>query len=220
MKKNKIIDDYKAVIFFFFFSLVDSMWVWDKVDEEFLGKRGFAVPKDYQKTIQPMGLEKVADYTIERFNLKDSKESVLKEWHDMAVDAYATRVKLKPGARRYIEYLREKKVIISVATSNGIELVEKCLKGLGIYECFHSITTASEVSRGKGFPDIYDKSCSKMGIDKNKTIVFEDILEAIKGAKDGGYTVIAMEDEGSLGDKVNIKKISDGYIKDFREMIN
>ena len=81
----------------------------------------------------------------------------------MAVDAYATRVKLKPGARRYIG-IAKRKVIISVATSNGIELVEKCLKGLGIYECFHSITTASEVSRGKGFPDIYDKSCSKMGI--------------------------------------------------------
>ena len=112
MKKNKIIDDYKAVIFDLDGTLVDSMWVWDKVDEEFLGKRGFAVPKDYQKTIQPMGLEKVADYTIERFNLKDSKESVLKEWHDMAVDAYATRVKLKPGARRYIEYLREKNLII------------------------------------------------------------------------------------------------------------
>ena len=42
----------KGVIFDLDGTLIDSMWVWDQVDRDFLGARGFEVPPDYQKEIQ------------------------------------------------------------------------------------------------------------------------------------------------------------------------
>lgn len=46
----------KGVIFDLDGTLIDSMWVWDQVDKDFLGARGFEVPLDYQKEIQALGL--------------------------------------------------------------------------------------------------------------------------------------------------------------------
>ncbi|MFR6563235.1 MAG: hypothetical protein ACLUR5_16040 [Eubacterium ventriosum] len=38
--------------------LLDSSWVWEKVDEKFLGDRGFQVPDDYVDEISPLGAER------------------------------------------------------------------------------------------------------------------------------------------------------------------
>ena len=52
-------------------TVLDSSWVWDKVDVKFLGDRGFDVPKDYVESISPMGAQKAAVYTNERFGLQN-----------------------------------------------------------------------------------------------------------------------------------------------------
>jgi HAD superfamily hydrolase (TIGR01509 family) len=193
--------------------------VWRQIDIEFLGKRGFDVPEDYMKIIAPMGFEATADYTIKRFGLKETREAVVKEWYDMAIDAYSNRVFLKDGVKEYLSYLKENGKLMSVATASDMRLVEPVLKNNGIEGYFNNITTLKEVNRGKGFPDIYDKSAEKMNIESDKCIVFEDIIQGIKGAKDGGYRTVGVYDEHFDNDKEKIKKICDMYIQDFKEMI-
>jgi HAD superfamily hydrolase (TIGR01509 family) len=193
--------------------------VWRQIDIEFLGKRGFDVPEDYMKIIAPTGFEATADYTIKRFGLKETREAVVKEWYDMAIDAYSNRVFLKDGVKEYLSYLKENGKLMSVATASDMRLVEPVLKNNGIEGYFNNITTLKEVNRGKGFPDIYDKSAEKMNIESDKCIVFEDIIQGIKGAKDGGYRTVGVYDEHFDNDKEKIKKICDMYIQDFKEMI-
>lgn len=41
--------EIKGAIFDLDGTLLDSMWVWNQVDIDFLGKRGFDVPPDYPK---------------------------------------------------------------------------------------------------------------------------------------------------------------------------
>jgi HAD superfamily hydrolase (TIGR01509 family) len=171
------------------------------------------------KIIAPMGFEATADYTIKRFGLKETREAVVKEWYDMAIDAYSNRVFLKDGVKEYLSYLKENGKLMSVATASDMRLVEPVLKNNGIEGYFNNITTLKEVNRGKGFPDIYDKSAEKMNIESDKCIVFEDIIQGIKGAKDGGYRTVGVYDEHFDNDKEKIKKICDMYIQDFKEMI-
>jgi beta-phosphoglucomutase-like phosphatase (HAD superfamily) len=211
---------FKGVIFDLDGTLVESHGVWEQIDIDFLGERGFEVPADYGKVVSAMDFQQAAVYTKQRFSLDESIGQICQCWRDMAIWHYTNDISAVSGAVDFVRSLHCGGTKLALATASSSELYEPVLRRHGILDCFDFFATTKDVERGKGFPDIYDKSCSKMGIDKNKTIVFEDILEAIKGAKDGGYTVIAMEDEVSLGDKVNIKKISDGYIKDFREMIN
>ena len=36
-------------------TLLDSMGIWHQIDVDFLAKRGFEVPEDYQRVITPHG---------------------------------------------------------------------------------------------------------------------------------------------------------------------
>ena len=79
----KQLDDVKAVIFDLDGTLVDSMWMWETIDIEFLGKYGYSCPPELQKTIEGMGFTETAVYFKERFSLPLSIEEIKQIWTDM-----------------------------------------------------------------------------------------------------------------------------------------
>lgn len=126
----------KGVIFDLDGTLIDSMWVWDQVDKDFLGARGFEVPLDYQKEIQALGFYETACYTIDRFGLKERPEDIMKEWNDMAEQTYHKEVKIKPYARELLVCLREQGIHLGVATASYASLFVECLKRNKVYDLF------------------------------------------------------------------------------------
>lgn len=209
----------EGVIFDLDGTLIDSMWVWEQIDYDFLGKRGIAVPEDYVDIITPMGFEQCADYTIDRFGLKETKEQVMDEWHQLAIEAYSSKVRVKDGVSNFLNYLKENEVKMSIATANSMDLIEPALRNNGIEQYFHNITTLSEVNRGKEFPDIYDLSAKRMDVNQKKCVVFEDIIEGITSAKSGGYTVVGVYDKRSETRVPLLKKAADYFIYDYNECI-
>ena len=67
-----ILDHIKAVIFDLDGTLVDSMWMWEDIDIEYLGRYGLSCPEDLQKAIEGMSFTETAVYFKERFGLPDS----------------------------------------------------------------------------------------------------------------------------------------------------
>lgn len=209
-----------GVIFDLDGTLVDSMWVWEQIDIDFLGKRGFEVPEDYLDAITPMGYEACADYTINRFGLKETREEIIREWFSMAIDAYANDVVLKPGALDFIRYLHSRDIKMSVATASDMELVIPVLTHNEIIHYFDNITTVKEAKRGKGYPDVYDLSADKMKSERKKCVVFEDIIEGLKGAKLGGYKTVGVYDKRSKKTVEELSKLCDMFIYDFKECMS
>ncbi len=209
-----------GVIFDLDGTLVDSMWVWEQIDIEFLGKRGFEVPEDYLETITPMGYEVCADYTIKRFGLKETREEIIQEWFSMAIDAYANDVVLKPGALDFIRYLHGRGIKMSVATASDMELVIPVLTHNEVLHYFDNITTVREAKRGKGFPDVYHLSADKMNTRRTKCAVFEDIIEGLRGAKMGGYLTVGVYDERSKKSVEELSQSCDMFIYDFKECMS
>lgn len=207
--------EYKAAIFDLDGTLIDSMGVWNQIDIDFLGKRGYAVPDDYLKGIACLGFEAAADYTIQRFGFSETREEIIKEWFDMAIYEYSNNVELKKGVKSYLEQLKEQGVKMAIATASHENLVLPVLKHHGILEWFENITTVQEVPRGKGFPDVYDKAAMRMQVCPKECIVYEDILQGIQGAKAGGYRAIGVYDSHSVHDMEQMKALADGYIMDF-----
>lgn len=213
-------EQLEGVIFDLDGTLVDSMWVWEQIDIDFLGKRGFEVPDDYFETITPMGYEVCADYTINRFGLKETREEIIREWFSMAIDAYANDVILKPGALDFIRYLHSREIKMSVATASDMELVVPVLTNNKIIHYFDNITTVKEAERGKGFPDIYNLSADKMKTERKRCVVFEDIIEGLRGAKMGGYMTVGVYDEHSKKSVEELSKSCDMFIYDFKECMS
>jgi HAD superfamily hydrolase (TIGR01509 family) len=211
--------DFQGAIFDLDGTLLDSMWIWDQIDIDFLAKRGFAVPDDYQKSIAAMTALETAEYTIARFGLSDKPQDLVEEWLAMARDAYANRLELKEGALDYLKYLHEAGVRMSVASASDPELVIPALKRTGVFPLLDHVITVREVKRGKGFPDIYLESAARMSVAPEDCVVFEDILEGIRAAKIGGFRTVGVREVHNTSSEEEIRREADRYIDSFCELL-
>lgn len=185
------IKDFKGHIFDLDGTLTRSNHVWSKIDEEFLGKRGIKVPEDYFKQVSAMNFEQAAVYTNDRFSLGENIQDIMKEWFDMAVYEYTNVIELCGNAGEYVRKLKEQGRKIALATASTEELYKPVLKRNGIYDCFDCFVSTEQVKRGKGFPDVYELAAEKLGLESKNCVVYEDIVEGIKGAKAGGFFAVA-----------------------------
>lgn len=212
--------DFQCAIFDLDGTLINSTGVWNKVDEDFFNRRNVIMPPEFPQVIKTHTLMSGAVYIKDRLSLPESPEDIVKEWHDAAVYAYHNDVRIKPYVKELLELLKNSYGYkIGLATSNTHELYDQCLINNGIYDYFDSFTQSDEVERLKGFPDIYEKSAERMGVPKEECIVFEDVYQAVKGARMGNFFTVAVEDSASADDREEIIKIADVYIKSFRELV-
>ena len=211
--------DIKGTIFDLDGTLVDSMWVWSQIDVDYLKTKGHSMPEDLRNEISHLSFSQTAVYFKERFNLADSTEEILDDWHKMAFNHYSNNVKLKLGVKDFLNHIKSSDIKIGLATSNSVPLLEACLKNNHIYDYFDSITTTDEVSNGKNCPDVYLLAADKLGIRPKDCLVFEDILPAIKGAKAANMKVIAVKDDECLNSKEELLKYADKYIYSFSELL-
>lgn len=212
--------EMKGAIFDLDGTLLDSMGVWRQIDIDFLGKRGFVVPEDYLKAITAKNFSEAADYTIARFGLNESAQAIMEEWFTMAVDSYSNQVALKPYVKEYLAELRQRGVKIAAATSSDARLFAPCLKHCGIYDMFDVFCQTTEVTRGKGYPDVYELAASRLGLAAGECVVYEDILKGIEGAKLGGFCTVGVEDIHSAYEKEEIRSKADFYIVSFEELLH
>ncbi len=208
-----------GVIFDLDGTILDSTWVWSRIDRDFLGRHGYEVPEDYARAIISMSFVDVARYTVERFGIPMTIEEVMAEWNRMAMDAYAREVQLKPGTRELLLWLREREIPVGIATSNSASLFEPCLENQGIRHLFHSYTETGDVKRGKEFPDVYIKEAGKLGCSPSECVVFEDIIPALLGAGRGGFVTVGVREEKWKYDEEEFAGSCDYVIHDLHEAI-
>lgn len=213
-----MLTNIEAAIFDMDGTIIDSMWVWDVIDVNFLGKRNIELPPDLRAAIEHLSFIEAAEYFKNRFALQDSLEEIMDEWNNMAYNEYKHNVDLKPGAKDYLLKLKALGIKLGLATSNCKLLLETVLKKHGIYNLFDVITTTDEVERGKSFPDVYLLTADKLKVSPENCVVFEDILAAVRGAKAAGMRVVAIQDDYSDYQKEHIIKEADKYILEYSEL--
>lgn len=212
-------NNIKGVIFDLDGTLIDSMWVWDQIDIEYLSEKNLEVPKNLNDEIGHLSFNQVAVYFKERFKLKDSLDEIKQRWSDMAYYHYSTDIKLKEGVVEFLKFLKESNIKIGLATSNSHDLLEVVLKNNNIYDYFDAITITDEVSVGKHEPDVYLLAAKKLNLSPSECLVFEDIVQAIKGAKKAEMKVVGVADSRNIDDRDEIISLTDKFITNFNEMI-
>ena len=217
---NMIKNQLDAVIFDLDGTLVDSMWVWEKVDETFLGQLGIEVPSDMNKDLEGKSFTETAIYFKERFKLEMSVEEIKQSWNEMGWEFYTHQVPLKKGVKEFLEFLSEQGIKMGIATSNSIELVRAVLKALDIERYFVQIRTSCEVGRGKPFPDIYLKVAEDLQVDPSRCLVFEDIPNGVRAGKNAGMTAWGVLDRQEAALWEETKDLADDHITDYHEAIN
>lgn len=210
---------YKAVIFDLDGTLIDSMWVWEKVDIQYLGQRGLTPPEDLEQALEGMSFTETANYFKKRFNIEDDVEKIKDEWRQMAWSYYVNDVVLKPGVLVFLNYLKQKGIKIGIATSNTQTLVHGVLDKLGIKHYFDKILTSCEVQKGKPHPDIYLGVAKALGVATNQCLVFEDVPNGVKSGKKAGMDVWGVYDRQNKEVLMALKTMTSHMIQDYEDVI-
>ena len=211
--------DFKAAIFDLGGTLIDSMGVWEKIDVEFLAKRGLTLPETYTQEVCSKSFPEAAAYTIALFGLKESAEDIIADWNRMAIDEYSRRIRLKPHAKEYLLFLKGRGVRLGTATALPRALYEPVLKHNGVYHLFDAFASVGEVSRGKESPELYLLAAERLGVAPGDCAAFEDVLRGIRGIKAAGMRAFGVYDRYSEKDQEQIRQICERYIADFAELM-
>lgn len=212
-------NDIEAVIFDLDGTLVDSMWVWEQIDIDFLKSKGYTPPEDLKDAITHLTFTQTAEYFKNRFNLSDSIDEIKNTWHNMAYNFYSSKVFLKEGVVPFFEKLKSLNIKIGLATSSSVVLLEATLKNNGIYDLFDAITVTDEVNKSKENPDVYLLAAKKLNVSPENCVVFEDIIAAVRGAKLAGMKVVGVYDKASDDQKEILIKSCDKYIHSYNELL-
>ncbi|MGN0595591.1 MAG: HAD family hydrolase [Hominimerdicola sp.] len=210
---------FGGIIFDLDGTLIKSNYVWSKIDEDFLGKRGITVPEDYFKIVSTMNFQQAAIYTNERFSLNENIDDICQEWFQGAVFEYTNKIPLVEGAGEFVRLLKQNNVKIALATASSKALYEPVLKRHGLYDYFDFFATTEQVKRGKGFPDVYELACGEIGEKPENCAVFEDIIEGIRGAKAGNFTAVACLNSHYHSDWDKLKAESDLSFSTYFELM-
>ncbi|MCP1101094.1 HAD superfamily hydrolase (TIGR01509 family) [Aequitasia blattaphilus] len=214
-----MLKDIEGIIFDLDGTLIDSMWIWPSVDEEYLGARNLRMPEGFQDQMEGMSYRDVAKLFRTTFpSIESSTEEIMEEWIRMAYHKYVNEVPLKSGVKKFLQEMRRREIPMGIATSNTLDLVLDTLKSLEIDFYFSSIHSANEVKSGKPEPDIYLLVSQELGISPKKCLVFEDVPMGILAGKNAGMKVCGVEDSFSANQVQKKKALADFYINHYDEI--
>ncbi|MCK5763775.1 MAG: HAD family phosphatase [Clostridiales bacterium] len=210
----------KAVIFDMDGTLLDSLWVWKEIHEDFKKKYKLRYEESaMRREIDGMSFLEVAEYFKTNYGMQQSCEQISDEWVEMAVDYYRNKVEIKKNAVEFMKLLKDKDIKIGISTSNLPELVNEVIDRYGLNEYIGAFTSASEVEAGKPHPAVYLKSAERLNVVPSDCIVFEDIPQGVMGAKNAGMQVCGVYDKDN-GPTVNeTKELADYFIYGYDEVL-
>lgn len=214
-----MLKDIEAIIFDVDGTLADSMWMWKEIDIEYLGRFQIELPKDLQKNIEGMSFSETAVYFKKHFHIEDSIEKMMADWNEMAAHKYQYEIPLKKGVREFLDFCKDKKIPMGIATSNSAELLGYFLKAHELNNYFKVIITGSDGLKGKPAPDMYLEAAKRLSVIPDKCLVFEDIIPGILAGKRANMKVCAVDDLYSKDVTTEKKNEADYFIESFEDIL-
>ncbi len=209
----------KSIIFDLDGTLIDSMPVWKDTGRSFLLKHGFAVPENLHSIVKSQTIGQTAEYFRSTLGVTHSTEEIINEIIQYVEDAYKNTIPLKSYAREFLEKEQKNGTKMCVLTASEASYIRPALERLDLLKYFQFILTCSETGCYKTEPDVFCIAMKKLGGTLENTIVFEDALYAVEGAKKGGFTVYAVADPATEADNPAIRSMADRYIKSYAELL-
>lgn len=97
-----------------------------------------------------------------------------------------------PGVLKLITLLKEHGFKIAIASSAPMENIQLITQSLKIHNCFDTIVSGWEVTKGKPDPQTFLLAMEKMGVEAKDCIVIEDAIAGVTASKRAGICCIAV----------------------------
>jgi sugar-phosphatase len=185
----------KAAIFDMDGLLIDSEPLWQEAEITVFGSVGVTLTRELCRETVGVRLDGVVRHWYEKSPWQGkSLETVEAQILELVSHLVMERGKPMPGVHETIDILSAAKYELAVASSSPMQLIRTALEKFGLIEYFSVLHSADAEVEGKPNPAVYLSAMSRLGVEPNNCIAFEDSAIGVRAAKSAGARVIAVPD--------------------------
>lgn len=185
----------KAIIFDMDGLMIDSERVTFECYQERLKDMNLTMDEEFYKTLLGKPIKGIYQRFYDVYGNDFPIENVIQDVHQLMAERFETEgVPAKKGLVELLHYLNDNNYKTIVATSSNRDRVDKILAQAKITEFFDDSICGDEVTKGKPNPEVFLKSCQKLGVNVDEAIVLEDSEAGIQASYDANIKVICIPD--------------------------
>lgn len=207
--------EYTTFIFDFDGVILDTEKYHFKAWNLALKEYQLALKEEEYEPLKSTGREHVLHFLEEQysFNLsQDEKEELFakKEQYYLELIENISKNDFIPGIELFLEILRKNHNKLAVASSSV--LAKKVAQKLSLDQCFDVFIDSSNNIKKKPSPDLFNLAVTKMQVNKDECLIFEDSLAGFQSAINANIDFISV---GSLKDEKEIM-----HVQNFNDLLS
>jgi beta-phosphoglucomutase family hydrolase len=166
--------------------------------------------KAYSRVLSKIGIKIIVDDIAKRYGIKgpeiikqvaeekgriitnEQAQELANEKDKLYIKFSEKKLKLLPGVKKLLIYLKKKKYKIGIASSASKEAIEQMMKVTKIKNYIDASVNGFEVKLSKPNPDIFLECAKKLNVNPEDCIVVEDSIHGIEAAKRAGMKSLAV----------------------------
>lgn len=227
-------DNKKYIIFDMDGTLIDSIGIWNKTDQELIRRySGFIVDEGTVQFDRNYFLEnntssdtylEYCNFLKKKYSMKESKKELL-DARGIISNELLEQIEFKEYAPETVRKFKELGYTVILATLTTRKQLDiynnknkKMMNVLKLDETFDLIIGKEEVKNKKPSPDVYLYVLNYYGADPSECIIFEDSLHGVLAANGVGIETINVYDKYSDDDREELNKLSTYQIESYKEV--
>ncbi|HUQ85676.1 MAG TPA: hexitol phosphatase HxpB [Candidatus Limnocylindrales bacterium] len=192
----------KAVIFDMDGVLIDSEPLWRKAEIRSFSTVGISLTYDMCSQTMGTRVDELVNYWYHKFPWDGTSKKQLEEliWENV-IKLVREEGEMKEGVIESLEFLKKQDVMIALASSSAMVLINTVLEKLKLQDYFEVVHSAEFEDYGKPHPGVYLTTANKLGVQPMACVAIEDSISGVIAAKAAKMKCIAIPEKELLDDK-------------------
>ena len=183
----------KCVIFDMDGLLIDSEPFWREAAILAFKKVNIHLTNDQLAQSMGMRHDEVVKYWLNKYQKEDvSNQAIELDILAKVQELVEEKGTLMPGVLEILEFFKQKKIPIALASSSPLGIIQSVLETLKIKNKFKITYSAEYEEFGKPHPAVFIATSNYMRVDPEDCLVFEDSLNGVLAAKSAKMKCIAI----------------------------
>ncbi|MBK8805254.1 MAG: beta-phosphoglucomutase [Bacteroidales bacterium] len=164
---------------------------WKKISNDL----GFDIDHHFDEKIKGVGRSRCVDILLEHGKIEKSEQDKIQiadEKNALFLEYVSTitEADILPGVSNFLQQLDDNNIPFALGSaSKNAPLI---LRKIGLYDRFKVIIDGNVISKAKPNPEVFLRGAQEMNILPQDCVVFEDAVNGVEAAKNGGFYCVGV----------------------------